>query len=1090
MPGLNLYTGNRLETLQLKLARQLSQNPLPPLQKEIVVVQSKGMQRWLNLEIARQNRICAHMEYLFPKAFVYNLFRQVADLPENSPFAPEILTWKILKTLPGLIETSEFETLKNYVKDDISGLKKFKLAEKIASLFDRYIILRPEMVTCWDRGKNPFADIFEESRWQAVLWKRLIDDESSTTGPHHHAALKNVFLEARARDLDLPPRVSVFGISTLPPFYIDIFLKIARRVEVDIYYLNPCREYWEYAYSKKQIARFTKEGFSDDDQYYESGNSLLASMGNAGREFFSLLLSSIGETGEDLFFDPGDRTLLSSVQSDILNLRQREKGASPFAAPSDTSIRVHACHSRSREVEILHDQLLDLFANDPDLLPTDIVVMMPDVTAYAPLIQALFDTREHESKQIPYSIADTHIRSSNILADTFLAILSLAGKRYRAPAVLDILEAVPVRKRFGITEDDLELIKGWVKATGIRWGIDGRYREGLGLPGFHENTWLFGLDRMLLGYALPPDERLNLFGDIFPYGEIEGDSVRVLGAFAKFAQALFACCESLGHTRSPAHWADRLSRVLVDFFINDETTADDISQIRDTLTDAGLSGFTELAGFNGAITIDVIRAYLENRIAGDSLSFGFISSGVTFCTLLPMRSIPFKVVYMLGMNDGDYPRTGQSPGFDLMEKRRRLCDWSKRHEDRYLFLESILSARQTLIISYVGRDLKDNSDLPPSVLVSELLDYLAQAFEADEGRNLTDRLLTRHPLQPFSPLYFQGIGKLFSYSEQNCRAAQQSLELDRADSRFPGRGLPPPTGSQWNTIHIDRFCRFFYNPAEFLTRQRLHVNFGVDESGTPEEREPFELDALQAYSIKNELADIFLGNRETGSFFDVLRASGRIPHGLIGKAGFAGYQDEVRQFVSSVKPHINGERVDPPAIRLQLGNDAETTLYGSLSDIFPGGQLFYRCATIKVKDLLRAWIHHLVLNAHSDFKKGRPTTLIGTDKAMTFTKMGRSKADSVLGKLANLYLDGLQSPLCFFPQTSYAYARAIAVEEQPVDRALNAARRIWYPGHYSGEGEDIYIRKSFGNDLPESRAFQATALEVFGPLFAALTEEN
>ena len=392
MPGLNLYTGNRLETLQLKLARQLGQNPLPPLQKEIVVVQSKGMQRWLNLEIARQNGICAHMEYLFPKAFVYTLFRQVADLPEKSPFAPEILTWKILKILPGLIETPEFETLKNYVKDDISGLKKFQLAEKIAAVFDRYVILRPEMVTRWDRGENPFADIFEESAWQAVLWKKLTESETSAAGPAHHAALKNIFLETSVRELDLPPRISVFGISTLPPFYIDIFLKIAQRAEVNLYYLNPCREYWEYAYSEKQILRFTKEGLSDDDQYYEHGNSLLASMGSAGREFFSLLLSSIGDTGEDLFFDPGDRTLLSSVQSDILNLRQRKKGDGPAVAQSDTSIRVHACHSPFREVEVLHDQLLDLFEQQPDLLPADIVVMTPDVTSYAPLIQAVFDS--------------------------------------------------------------------------------------------------------------------------------------------------------------------------------------------------------------------------------------------------------------------------------------------------------------------------------------------------------------------------------------------------------------------------------------------------------------------------------------------------------------------------------------------------------------------------------------------------------------------------------------------------------------------------------------------------------------------------
>ena len=296
MPGLHLYTSNRLEILQQKMATKFNQYPLPPLQKEIVVVQSRSMQRWLNLQIARQNGICAHIDFLFPKVFVYKLFCRVTELPEKPPFAPEINTWRILKCLPELMARPEAESIANYLNDDSTGLKRYQLSQKIAEVFDRYTIMRPELITFWDKGLNPLADTILESRWQAALWQMLLDmDTPPGTTPRHHAALAKIFLETPNPVLDLPERISVFGISALPPFYIDVFQKIARQIDVDIYYLNPCREYWEYTYSIKQITRFADAGLTEENTYYDCGNRLLASMGSAGREFLSLVLNSIGD---------------------------------------------------------------------------------------------------------------------------------------------------------------------------------------------------------------------------------------------------------------------------------------------------------------------------------------------------------------------------------------------------------------------------------------------------------------------------------------------------------------------------------------------------------------------------------------------------------------------------------------------------------------------------------------------------------------------------------------------------------------------------------------------------------------------------
>jgi len=1091
MPGLHLYTSNQLEALQEKMAARFKHEPLPPLQKEIIIVQSRGMERWLNLEIARQNGICAHVEYLFPKVFVYNLFRQGLDLPETTPYNPEINTWRILRHLPQLMQQPDADSLANYVRDDPSGLKHYQLSQKIAEAFDRYTIMRPDLVTAWDQGTNPLADDLVSSRWQAVLWRQLGTENGAADLPPHHAALKKAFLETPQPHLDLPARISVFGISTLPPYYIDIFQMLARQIDVDIYYLNPCREYWEYAYSAKQSARFTESGVPDEDTYYDCGNSLLASMGSAGREFFSLVLNSIGDTGEDLFTEPVGETLLAAVQADILNLRQRQKGDGPTVADTDNSIRIHACHSPYREVEVLHDQLLHLFSENPDLQPRDVAVMMPDVASYAPLIQAVFDAQT-DAVRIPYSIADTRIRTSNPLADPFMAILDIHRKRYRASAILDILETAAVRRRFGIDADELDVIRRWVDETAIRWGIDGAYRAGLELPAFPENTWQFGLNRLLLGYALPPGDIPDLFADILPYGEIEEDSARAMGAFANFTHTLFKFAGDLHHPRSLDKWAAKLSELLALFFYTDESSEDDIDQIRATLTESGLAGYAHLANYHDPVTLEVIRTYLEKRIGGEALTFGFISYGITFCTLLPMRSIPFKVVCLLGMNDGEYPRTSQAPGFDLMASRRNLCDWSKRHEDRYLFLESLLSARRHLHISYVGRSLKDNSDLPPSVLVSELLDYLDTAFEAETGRSLHAQLIIRHPLQPFSHRYFQGHPQLFSYSDPNCKAARRNMAAKAPAAGFPEQPLPAPLPEAWQQVSVWQFCRFFSNPAEFLTKRRLRVNWQPHlDTSLAEDREPFELDALQAYFIKDQLVDLSMAAVAPDQAARVIGATGNLPHGRSGDLVLAGYQSEAQQFSEYVKYHFPGKPTAPVDVLFKSCRDPGTTVAGMLSTLYTNGQLFYRCADLKARDMLAGWIHHLLLNIKSELPGGRPTIVIGKDRKITFHGLDPEEARSGLEDLTGHFERGLVTPLCFFPETSHAYAEALVVKQATPAAAFRAAHVKWYSRYnYRGESENMFLQKSFGRELPATQDFEETALAIYQPLFTGLADQG
>ncbi|MFP4445769.1 MAG: exodeoxyribonuclease V subunit gamma, partial [Desulfosudaceae bacterium] len=977
---------------------------------------------------------------------------------------------------------------RRYLDDDKDGFKRFQLAEQVAAVLERYLILRPDMIRAWDAGRDAIVDEFPAQRWQPQLWRRIQAELPPEAGRRHPAALHERLRRHPGPLPGLPQRLTVFGMSTLAPFYIDILLRLSCQIAVDIFYLNPCREYWEYAYSRKELLRQKEPHPAADTIDLDVGNSLLASLGPSGREFFSLLLNTVEDTGREIFVDPGTDSLLGAVQADILNLVDAAGRPPAVVSPADESIQIHACHTPMREVEVLHDQLLALFDRHPAMHPRDIVVMMPDVSRYAPLVRAVFDSPEDPARRIPYSIADSSLAAVNTTAAPLLRIVDISRQRYRASDVIDILETAMIRRRFGISETDLDLVKSWVAEAGIRWGIDGPYRESLGLPGFHENTWEFGLERLLLGYPFPAEEgQLQsdfLFAGILPAGSVEGAEARLLGAFVHFVKTLIAAGRSVEQARPAEQWRSFWNRLLDDFFAPaTEAEENDVLEIRDIL--ARQAAFDEVVPGSGeSLSPAVGRYYLEKLLSGTPRGTGFLSAGVTFGTLLPMRSIPFSVVCLLGMNDGDYPRLTRQPGFDLVDKRGRPGDFSKRNEDRYLFLESLLSARKKLMISYVGQDIHDNSVMPPSVLVNELLDYIRNGFVAEDGGDPVGRLLVRHPLQPFSARYFSAEPRLFSYSRHNCRAAAAGHSPAAERPPFCEAVLPPAGEAEPLRPTLADLSDFFRNPPAFLLKNRLQLRLAPEDNGRPPDREPFGTDALERYDLRQRLLEEYLRGRDEAAVRQVFAAAGRLPHGTPGEIQWQSLHREVDDFAAVVRQLTGGEALPPREIVFSP-EETMLRLSGVLSRIYPSGQVFFRCARIKAADLVQAWIFHLAGNALDDPPAGGHTWLAGWDGIVRLEPLPADSARDGLGQLADLFRQGWQFPLPFFPQSALAFA-----EKADADGAAGeaAARYQWLPGWFhAGESEDPYIRRCFKRDMPADAAFQEIARNVFSPLLAAMT---
>ncbi len=606
-----------------------------------------------------------------------------------------------------------------------------------------------------------------------------------------------------------------------------------------------------------------------------------------------------------------------------------------------------------REVEVLRDQLLRMFEETPGLQPKDILVMMPDIESYAPYIQAVFDTPREDARRIPFSIADRSIRKEGGMGETLLNILDLQGSRFGVTQVLDILECEAVRRKFGFSEEDLETVRTWIAETRIRWGIDESHKAELGLPPFPQNTWRAGLDRLLLGFAMPGHEE-RLFSGILPYDPIEGGETRVLGSLVELVEKLFKRATSLAPLRTLEVWQRELADLLDDFFEPGEETEREIQLIRRMLDDLVKTGTASL--FDEEIPLRVVRSYLEQSLDQTGFGFGFMTGGVTFCAMLPMRSIPFRVICLLGMDGEAYPRQSKPLGFDYMARYPRRGDRSRRNDDRYLFLEAILSARERLYISYVGQSIQDNTLIPPSVLVSELIDYVEQGFEIP-GRNLREHLHTRHRLQAFSPEYFKNHQKLFTYSEENYEIARTMLAGRKEPGPFLTTGLSEPDET-WRKVDLHGLCAFFSNPTKFLLNRRLGIYLEERVSVT-EEREPFEVRTLEQYLLEESMLRRRLQGRTLKDGFVFAVASGRLPHGTVGECVYEGLSPGVEHFAQELSPLISENALETLDFQIDVG---AFSLTGSLDHVFRDKMIRYRYARIKGKDVMVSWIHHLVLN--------------------------------------------------------------------------------------------------------------------------------
>ncbi|MBZ9149588.1 exodeoxyribonuclease V subunit gamma [Escherichia coli] len=1100
---LRVYHSNRLDVLEALMEFIVERERLDdPFEPEMILVQSTGMAQWLQMTLSQKFGIAANIDFPLPASFIWDMFvRVLPEIPKESAFNKQSMSWKLMTLLPQLLEREDFTLLRHYLTDDSDKRKLFQLSSKAADLFDQYLVYRPDWLAQWETG-HLVEGLGEAQAWQAPLWKALVEYTHQLGQPRwHRANLYQRFIETLESATTCPPglpsRVFICGISALPPVYLQALQALGKHIEIHLLFTNPCRYYWgdikDPAYLAKLLTRQRRHSFEDrelplfrdsenagqlfnSDGEQDVGNPLLASWGKLGRDYIYLLSDLESSQELDAFVDVTPDNLLHNIQSDILELENRAVAGvniEEFSRsdnkrpldPLDSSITFHVCHSPQREVEVLHDRLLAMLEEDPTLTPRDIIVMVADIDSYSPFIQAVFGSAPAD-RYLPYAISDRRARQSHPVLEAFISLLSLPDSRFVSEDVLALLDVPVLAARFDITEEGLRYLRQWVNESGIRWGIDDDNVRELELPATGQHTWRFGLTRMLLGYAM--ESAQGEWQSVLPYDESSGLIAELVGHLASLLMQLNIWRRGLAQERPLEEWLPVCRDMLNAFFLPDAETEAAMTLIEQQWQAIIAEGLG--AQYGDAVPLSLLRDELAQRLDQERISQRFLAGPVNICTLMPMRSIPFKVVCLLGMNDGVYPRQLAPLGFDLMSQKPKRGDRSRRDDDRYLFLEALISAQQKLYISYIGLSIQDNSERFPSVLVQELIDYIGQShyLPGDEALNCDEsearvkaHLTCLHTRMPFDPQNYQP-GERQSYACEWLPAASQA---GKAHSEF----VQPLPFTLPETVPLETLQRFWAHPVRAFFQMRLQVNFRTEDSEIPD-TEPFILEGLSRYQINQQLLNALVEQDDAERLFRRFRAAGDLPYGAFGEIFWETQCQEMQQLAD----RVIACRQPGQSMEIDLAcNGVQIT--GWLPQVQPDGLLRWRPSLLSVAQGMQLWLEHLVYCASGG--NGESRLFLRKDGEWRFPPLAAEQALHYLSQLIEGYREGMSAPLLVLPESGGAWLKTCYDAQNDAmlddDSTLQKARTKFlqaYEGNMMmrGEGDDIWYQRLWRQLTPET----------------------
>ncbi len=1062
------------------LARLLAEPVTDPFAAEVVAVPAQGIERWLAQRLShdlgargRGDGVCANVLFPRPGNLLDDALSSVSTEHAESVqrWHPDRTVWPLIDVLDELTDELTDEpagrrddplaVLRHHLRPDgsASSGRRYAVARRLAVLFGTYAANRPAMVRAWAAGDD--ADVPPDLLWQPLLWRRL----RLRIGGRSPAELLDEACQALREHPDrvgLPQRLSLYGVSRLGTARLQVLATLAEHRDVHLWLNHASPALWKSLQHHKVSGPRRAQSTQLDGV---SANPLLASLSRDVREL-QLRLAALAPGHPDVHHAgaaPPAQTLLARLQDDLRQDRAHEE---PHVIhPDDRSVQVHACHGRARQVEVLREVVLGLLADDSTLEPRDVLVMCPDVETYAPLVAAVFGTDSHPGGRLRVRLADRSPRQVNPLLGVLAALVDLAGSRVTASQVLDLVGAAPVRLRFGLGEDDMEQLRAWTVSTGAHWGLSAEHRGGWQMQRLAQGTWRAALDRLLTGVAMSG----GLLGGTLPLEGVDSADVDLAGRLAELLDRLDAVVRLLGGTGSADRWLDALEESALLLADVPPDGAWQLVQLRAELAQVREAA----AGSLVELSLGDVRSLLEQQLQGRPTRSSFRTGSITVCTLVPMRSVPHRVVCLLGLDDGAFPRRSSPDGDDLLARDPQLGERDPRSEDRQLLLDALMATGGHLVITYAGADVRTGARLPPAVPLGELLDALDATARTADGGPVREAVVVWHPLQPFDPRNFVegalGRPQPFSFDVSALSGAISATAERVPPAPFLTQALPPPA-EEPDVLDLSRLVDFWLHPAKAFARQRLELAAPARDE-QPQDELPIELDALQKWQVGDRVLAARLHGTSVGDVRAVEQARGELPPPPLGDGLLTEVGQKAEGLVDVAQPWLTepARNVDVDAV-LGLAR-GDVRLVGSVRDIRGRLAITVTYSKIKAKQRMRAWIELLALSASAPDEEWRAVVVgqgrrPGQPAVMGLGPVAPTYARTLLCELVTLRDVGLRTPLPapLAPAAAYAESRH---QGMAAPRAVDAAGREWTSGFgFPRDDQDPDNQRVWGGTAP------------------------
>ena len=1200
---IKLILSNSYNILAEKLAENLlerdnNSDDVNPFQKQTIIVQTEGMQKWLSLKISKNNSVFGNFDFIGVNDYFKKIYYLLLDLDDstisgsnlfqnriNGLYRKESLKWIIFDIFKdNLSSDNDLIDLKKYLFDvDINSKKgnteegktdfqkMFQLSNRLADLYDQYLIHRWELIGNWSKDKLYFSDskysknLSKLEKWQKKIWlyiKQILGDLEPDKIEIRNFIIKN--LKSKLNNPLLRDKISdtigtytpLFGFSIIPEYYLEIFNLLSDIIEIPFYLMNPSNSFWydiekQDSIIKKELQFLREQNTDPELLHLYIGNPLLAEMGKTGKDFINLLfnIDGVDSYKNESYdkFEKSDLTILEIIKKDILELNdgKNNDNTKSFYKNSDQSIKVVSTSSNLREIEILRDYLLDIFSNNNKnkniVAATDILVLAPDIEEYASFIELLFSSSKIQNsgknQYIPFSISSKSFSSSNIAAAVFLNILHVSNGKALSSEIFSIIDSIPVRNKFSLKNEDLDTIKGWIDKVGIRWGLNKEHRGKVDNIQYEENSWKQGLDKLMAGYSLF-EEKDNSFSDIIPFTPMNSENSELLGKFIEITEIIFDIIaqHSTFQKRSISKWAEYFEKFCDQLFSDgfDDESYSGVDKLKQMI--AGLNRLFTISNENiepnnlkkenniskiekikeSKIEFSIISKEIINQLStNQNKDEKFMHRGITFSNLVPMRSIPFKVVCIIGMNQDKYPRVNKNSDIDLISLDPKIGDRTVRDNDLYLFLDTLLSAQENLYISYIGKSIVDNSERLPSQPVSSLLDYIENNFKMeDSNESVKSKVFTEHPLQPFSIKYqLKKETDLYTYNNIYSVKSNSKINKGNIDTRtsleqlpklnFNNRKNDPKDKEDDNNIFTNLnskdLIKFFKNPSEYYYTNQKLLSSRFSEIQEPlNDRDNFKKNNLIEYHIAKTLIEAKLRGENLSWLKDKIKSEGNLPYGKNSKI----YLDTLEAKCLRLANKLDKEGYYYPNIKTSFEIELDNIKINvNLDNYFENSKkiIFWHTTKLKAKHKLEALITHLLANIYSEEIKTIfiSETETGKDNYFSLKTIIKEEAEKYLIPLLKLYTNGMISPLVFFPKSSLIYTKEMCNEKNDSDKVFNkkVMNELYYntfnytPEIASSEYFKHFFPDSENFKINHRNEFQQNSSIIFDIFFELLEQE-